>query len=130
MIYVTDDSCYGVVLTYYGGAIMHKVKMLRLLVDGSHFAEAMATTKGGEILSTAREIFRAAGIKLNGPTFVGTDNISNALVGSGEGSATRSRHFLRRYYTFMQRVKAGECTLKHIPDAENPADFLTKSYST
>ena len=26
----------------------------------------------------------------------------------------------------MQRVKMGECTLKHIPDAENPADFLTK----
>ena len=47
-------------------------------------------------------------------------------MGGGTGSAARSRHFLRRYYTFLQRVKLGEVTLKHVPDVENPTDFFTK----
>ena len=66
------------------------------------------------------------GILPQGPTFIGTDNLSNALVASDQGTASRSRHFLRRYYAFLQRVKAGEVAIGHVPDADNPADFLTK----
>ena len=56
--------------------------------------------------------------------------LSLSIVGGGTGSAARSRHFLRRYYTFLQRVKLGEVTLKHVPDEENPADFLTKPFKS
>ena len=45
---------------------------------------------------------------------------------SDQGTASRSRHFLRRYYAFLQRVKAGEVAIGHVPDSDNPADFLTK----
>ncbi len=33
---------------------------------------------------------------------------------------------MRRYVTFLQRVQSGYVELKHVPDTENPADFLTK----
>ena len=59
-------------------------------------------------------------------TLLGTDNLANALVGSGTGSATKSRPFLRRYYTFLQRVRKGLVDLRHIDGTQNPADFLTK----
>ena len=38
----------------------------------------------------------------------------------------RSRHFLGRYYVMLQRVKAGDVVIRHVPDVENPADMLTK----
>ena len=33
---------------------------------------------------------------------------------------------MRLYYGFLQRVAAGTCTIGHVRDVENPADFLTK----
>ena len=52
--------------------------------------------------------------------------MANQKVGSGLGCPTRSRHFLRRYHALKQRIAAGEVTLRHISDAQMPADFLTK----
>ena len=37
-----------------------------------------------------------------------------------------ARHFLRRYYVIHQRVQEGALEIGHIPDKENPSDFLTK----
>ena len=86
----------------------------------------MGTTKGGEDTAVGRDVLTAMGLPPKGPTFMGTDNLSNALVGGNAGSAKGSRHFLKRYYNYLQRVKLGEVVLKHVPDAHNPADFLTK----
>ena len=66
------------------------------------------------------------GIIHDTPTFVGTDSFSNALVASSWGTSTRSRHFVRLYYTVLQRVKEGEVAIGHIPDKEMPVDCLTK----
>ena len=49
---------------------------------------------------------------------------SNASVGSMHGTATRAKHILRHYHALMQKVRAGEVDLKHIPGKENPADIL------
>ena len=38
----------------------------------------------------------------------------------------RSRHCLRRYLTFLQRVDAKECVIGHVRDESNPSDFMTK----
>ena len=35
-------------------------------------------------------------------------------------------HFLRWYHALLERVRAGEVVLKHCPDEQMPADFLTK----
>ena len=113
-------------LTLNGGAISHGVKMMHLLVDSSMESEAVATGKAGELVAYAREVLRAMGRPPRGPTFVGSDNAANALLASGKGVPARSRHCLRRYLTFLQRVRAGEVTIGHVPDPENPSDFLTK----
>ena len=61
------------------------------------------------------------------PTFLGTDNKANLLVAIDAGSAARSKHFLRTYYSLRQRSTRGEIELLgHIVDEQNPADFLTK----
>ena len=52
------------------------------------------------------------------------------LVANDTASASRSRHFLRRYWALQQRVARGEVTLVKVPDAQMPADFLTKWIDT
>ena len=47
-------------------------------------------------------------------------------VATGVGCPSRSRHFLRRYAVLKRRISEGEVTLMHVPDAEMPADVLTK----
>ena len=79
-----------------------------------------------ESISYAREVLRALGIAPGGPTLLTTDNLANQKVGSGLGCPSRSRHFLRRYNALKQRMAHGEVTLRYIPDAHMPADFLTK----
>ena len=74
----------------------------------------------------AREILRAIGTPPVAPTLIGTDNRANQLVGSGAACPSRSKHFLRRYHSLLRRVQEGECVIKHVPDADMPADFLTK----
>ena len=112
--------------TFHGGATCCGLKLMHLLVDSSYEAEAVATGKAGELLAHHRNILRAMGIPPDGPTFVGTDNSANALVASGRSLPSRARHCLRRYLTFLQRVAAKEATVGHVPDAEMPADFMTK----
>ena len=88
--------------------------------------EAIASSKAGEAISYAREILRALGVLPEGQTLLTTDNLANQKVGSGLGCPSRSRHFLRRYAALKQRIASGEVTLRYIPDANMPADFLTK----
>ena len=33
---------------------------------------------------------------------------------------------LRNYITLQQRVAEGDIVVRHVPDSENPSDFLTK----
>ena len=84
---------------------------MHLIVDSSMESEAVATGTGkaGELVSYIREILRGLRTPPSGPTFVGSDNKANALIASRRGLAARSRHCLRRYLTFLQRVDAKEC---------------------
>ena len=88
--------------------------------------EAKATNAGVQWVSHARDVLTAMGDAPEGPTFVGSDNLANVLVGSTWGTARTSRHFIRTYFTIIQRVTAGEIEIGHVKDAENPSDFLTK----
>ena len=60
------------------------------------------------------------------PVLATTDNLPNQRVGSGEGSAVRSRHTLKRYLLLQQRILSGQVKVRFVDDANNPADFLTK----
>jgi len=111
---------------FCGGCVAHLVKKMHLIVDSSMESEAVATGKCGELVTYAREILRALGVPPQGPTFIGSDNKANALIAAGIAIPSRSRHCLRRYLTFLQRLRRGEVDVGHVPDAENPSDFLTK----
>ena len=111
---------------FAGAAVLHQTKKIALTLDSSMETEAIASSKAAEAVAHAREITRALGIPCEGPTLVSTDNLANQRVGSGVGCPSRSRHFLRRYWALKQRIAEGECTLRYVPDAKMPADFLTK----
>ena len=122
----TQDDVYALLITYYGAAVAHVTKKMHLIIDSSMESEAVATGKCGEAITYAREILRALGVPPNGPSFIGTDNKANGLIASGRSLSTKSRHALRRYTAFLQRVKRGDVEVGHVPDEENPADFMTK----
>ena len=63
---------------------------------------------------------------MGGPTRCATDNASNLQVSGGTGAANRTKHCLRRFNVFRQRVEKGEVTIEHVRDEDNPSDFLTK----
>ena len=121
-----DRNVYGLLLTYNGGVIYHVTKKIALIVDSSMETEVIASAKAGEQVSVAREILRAFGTPCERPTLIGTDNLANMKVATGVGCPSRSRHFLRRYAVLKRRISEGEVTLMHVPDAEMPADVLTK----
>ena len=60
------------------------------------------------------------------PTLILTDNKANALVAADSRSASRSKHFLRRYITLQQRIASDELVVVKVDDANMPSDFLTK----
>ena len=117
---------YALVITFGGAAVYHVTKKIALIVDSSMESEAIASLKAGETVAYCREILRAFGVAPVGPTLITTDNLANQKVATGVGCPTRSRHFLRRYFALKQRISSGEVMLKYTPDAQQPADFLTK----
>lgn len=119
-------NLYALVLTYGGAAVFHQTKKIAILVDSSMETECIASSKAAEIIAYVREILRAFGTPPLGPTLLTTDNLSNQGVASGASCPSRSKHFLRRYHALQQRIRAGECTIRHIIDAQMPADALTK----
>ena len=121
-----DVNVYGLLVTFGRGAVAHGTKKVGLLVDSSHESEAIATSKAGETVTYAREVLRALGVPAAAPTVVLTDNKANALVANDAASASRSRHFLRRYWALQQRMAQGEVNVVKIADEHMPADFLTK----
>ena len=83
-----DRNLYGLILTYAGAAIYHSTKKIALIVDSSMETEAIASAKGAETISYAREVFRAFGVGPSSPTLIGTDNLANP-EGQPEGGHRR-----------------------------------------
>ena len=119
-------NVYGLVVTRCGAAVFHQTKRIAIACTCSQHAEAIPTQKGSEIAVIAREVERALGVPSVGPTFLATDNKANLLVARDAGSAARSKHFLRTYYSLKERQNRGDVELGHVTDEQNPADFLTK----
>ena len=77
-------------------------------------------------MANAREVKRGFGMALQTPVFIGSDNSANVSIASGRSNPTRMRHAARRYTAFLERLAQGEVEVGHVPDEENPSDFLTK----
>jgi len=67
-----DRNVYGLILTYEGAAGLHQTKKISLVVECSMHTEAIASGEAAEVIYYAREIERAFGKPLAGPTLLGT----------------------------------------------------------
>ena len=126
----SPHDIYSVLVTYMGGAVLHLSKKIGLAVASTHEAESVATVKASEHAIYARIVLAALGVPCEGPTLLLTDNLSNQRVCQNAQSAARSRYFLIRLACLHQRVSDGELCIVHIPDPQNPSDFLTKFIPT
>ena len=117
---------YGLIITFCGGSIFHQTKKINVVLQSSMETEGFASAELSKMVVYAREVACALGIPLEGPTRCATDNSSNLQVSSGKGAANRTKHCLRRFLVFRQRVIEGLVSLEHVKDENNPADFLTK----
>ena len=95
-------------------------------MGSTHDAENVATVKASELIVYARLVLAALGAQVEEPTLLLTDNLSNQKVCENAQASSKSRYFLIRSACLHQRVADGELHVVHIPDTENPSDFLTK----
>ena len=80
----------------------------------------------GSRSSAHRIVLQALGVPARAPTLLLTGNLANQKVSQNAQSATRSRYFLIRSACLHQRIADGEVCVVHVPDPENPSDYLTK----
>ena len=120
-----DRNVYGVLVMLNHGAIHIETKKMAP-VGSSSEGEGIATAKCAEVVEHLREAARCMGILSEEPTVILSDNAASVRVSNDPKAAGRLRHALRRYAVLQERVKAGEVIVKHIPDPQNAADFLTK----
>ena len=118
---------YSVLITYGGASILHCTKKIGTAVASTHDAENVGTVKASELMMYARIVLAALGVPVDGPTMLLTDNLSNQRVAQNAQSSARSRYYLIRSTCLHQRVADGSISVAHVPDAENPSDFLTKT---
>jgi hypothetical protein len=121
-----ERNLYGLLLTYARGSVLHQTKKIGILTDSSTESEAMGSAKAAEMINCARNVLRAINKLGDEPTPLLTDNQANALIAANATSASRARHFLRRYHVLQQRIASGEVNVYKIDDPNMPADFLTK----
>ena len=119
-------AVYGILITYAGASVSHQTKKIGVAVNSTHDAENVASVKASEHATYARIVLNALGVPQKAATRVLTDNLSNARVAKNANSAASSRFFLIRSTCLHQRITDGELTVLHVPDPENPSDFLTK----
>ena len=116
--------------TYAGAEVVHKTKKIGPVVKDIFEAEMIATIVASQEAGYARLFLRAMGETIDAPTRIITDSLSGARVINNVQSAGRSRPFLWRSAVIQDMCAKGEIRVLHVPDADNPADFLTKWVST
>ena len=99
----------------------HNTQKIALIVDSSMEAEAHATAKAASSSAmrarcSAPSASHSSRPRSSAPTTLPTSTSARACP-------ARSRHFLQ------QRVANKEIHLRHVMDADMPADFLTKRIS-
>ena len=124
--WLSEPDRYSVVIMAYGAAVHHETKLLKLVCESSQRAEGVASERVRQLLEQARSQQRSARASDGEPCLLLTDNSSNKQLINQSGTPGRARHAIRRYHSLIQSVKQGSIRAVHVPDAVNPADFLTK----
>mmetsp|Transcript_19180 Transcript_19180/g.39137 ORF Transcript_19180/g.39137 Transcript_19180/m.39137 type:complete len:261 (+) Transcript_19180:882-1664(+) len=119
-------AIYAILITLAGATVLHQTKKIGVAVGSTHDGENVATVKASKHTVYARIVKKALGAAEQAPTRILTDNLSNQRVAANAQSASASRFFLVISTWLHQRIIDGEITVLHVPDPQNPSDFLTK----
>ncbi|CAI7925626.1 unnamed protein product [Closterium sp. NIES-53] len=135
--YVDDDdagdkqnrtSTGGYVFVYGGAAVSWSSQRIKCATLSSTESEYVAATEAGK--EGRRLCFLLAEFQqLNAgkPTILRVDNRSAITVAEGMGLTGNLKHMERRQAWLQHMVKRRKFSLRYIPTAEQPADFLTKA---
>ena len=90
--------------------------------------ENVATVKASEYAILTTCILDALNNKKSlTPVTIYTDNLANQRVTTHAKASSRSKYFLIRQTILHERIANGEVRTIHIPDPDNPSDYLTKA---
>ena len=119
---------YSVLMTYHGASVLHLVKKAGCVVTSTYDLENFATIKASEYAILGQRILDALnnGHSLQ-PVVVYTDNLANQRVTTNAQASSRSKYFLIRQTILHERIANGDIKTIHIPDPDNPSDYLTKT---
>lgn len=118
---------YGIIILYRGAAVFFETKKVIGVNSSSTENEGIAGMRCSERVRTCLDIAEnLEGRAHEGPVLIGCDNSATVGIVNGIASPGRIKHILRRFKVIQQRVQKNEIKLYHVPDEDNPADFLTK----
>ncbi|CAI7774877.1 unnamed protein product [Closterium sp. NIES-54] len=121
-------STGGYVFVYGGAAVSwssQRIKCATLSSTESEYVAATEAGKEGRRLRFLLAEFRQ--LDAGKPTILRVDNKSAITVTEGMGLTGNLKHMERRQAWLQHMVKRGKFSLRYIPTAEQPADFLTKA---
>ncbi|CAI7814215.1 unnamed protein product [Closterium sp. NIES-54] len=102
-----------------------RIKCATLSLTESEYVAATEAGKEGRHLRYLLAEFRQ--LDVGTPTVLQVDNKSAITLAEGMGLTGSLKHMERRQAWLQHMVKRGKFSLKYIPTAEQPADFLTKT---
>ncbi|CAI7731903.1 unnamed protein product [Closterium sp. NIES-53] len=117
-----------IAFVYGGAAISWSSQRIKCATLSSTESEYVAATEAGK--EGRRICFLLAEFQLldaGKPTILRVDNKSAITVAKGMGLTGNLKHMERRQAWLQHMVKRGKFSLKYIPTADQPADFLTKA---
>ncbi|CAI5965487.1 unnamed protein product [Closterium sp. NIES-65] len=118
-------STGGYVFVYGGSAVSWSSQRIKCATLSSTESEYVAAGKEGRRLRFLLAEFQQ--LDTGKPTVLRVDNKSAITVGKGMGLKGSLKHMERRHAWLQHMVKRGKFSLKYIPTAEQPVDFLTKA---
>jgi hypothetical protein len=123
-----DPVVYSLLVTYCGSTIAALCKKVGVKVNSTYDAENIATLKVADLVLLGRLVLTTMGVDLSYPTIIMTDNLANERVIKQAKAAANAKHLLRRQACLHQHVADGHIAVIHVPDTDNPSDFLSKFY--
>ncbi|CAI7874568.1 unnamed protein product [Closterium sp. NIES-53] len=121
-------STGGYVFVYGGAAVSWSSQRIKCATLSSTESEYVAATEAGKEGRRPRFLLAEfQQLDAGKPTILRVDNKSAITVAEGMGLTGNLKHMERRQAWLQHMVKRGKFSLRYIPTAEQPADFLTKA---
>ena len=117
---------YALSMSANGSSVLNVLKSIGVCTASSAEAEGLGLLKLTDLSIYGRMVWARLGRALGGPTVLLCDAEAALRTASGQTSAARLRHALRRSVLVTQRVRDEEVSLVHLADTCQFVDFFTK----